>query len=92
MATIDDALARLQGALSLLEAAVARRIEAEDSQGDRETERLLMAEDRNRLAAELDAASARLATVNAATDEVGRRLERAIDTVEDVLDRTHPAS
>ncbi len=91
MATIDDALARLQGSLSLLEAAVARRIEAEDAQGDRETERRLMVEDRNRLAAELDAASARLVTMNAATDEVGRRLERAIDTVEDVLDRAHPA-
>ena len=87
MPLVEDALQRLNAALSRLEAAVARRMDAEASQGDRDIELALMEEDRARLAAELDAASARLARVTAATGDVGRRLERAIDTVEGVLDR-----
>ena len=83
MSLVDDAFQRLNTALARLEASV----EAEASRGDREIERALMEEDRARLAAELDAASARLARVTAATGDVGRRLERAIDTVEGVLDR-----
>ncbi|TXN26038.1 DUF4164 family protein, partial [Methylobacterium sp. WL93] len=38
----------------------------------------------------LDAASARLAEVEAAADTVGRRLDRAIGTVETVLARPDP--
>ena len=48
-----------------------------------------MAEDRARLAAALDAASARR-QVEAAADTVGRRLERAIGTVEAVLGAPGP--
>ena len=44
-----------------------------------------MAEDRARLAAALDAASARLAEMEATTGEVGSRLDRAIGAVERVL-------
>lgn len=82
-----DALHRLDAALGALEAAVARRLEADADPDDVEAERAIMAEDRARLAAALDAASARLATVEAAADAVGRRLDRAIGTVEGVLAR-----
>ena len=82
-----EALRRLEGALRLLEAAVARRLEADVDPDDVEAERAIMAEDRARLAAALDAASARLAEVEAAAETVGHRLERAIGTVETVLAR-----
>ena len=82
---IDAALSRLGDALDRLEAAVARRLEADADPDDVEAERAIMAEDRARLAAALDAASARLAEVEATTDAVGRRLDRAIGTVENVL-------
>ncbi|SFL60872.1 DUF4164 domain-containing protein [Methylorubrum salsuginis] len=82
---LEEAIGRLDAALALLETAVARRLEAERSRGDRETEFALLEEDRARLAAELDAAGARLARMNVTTGEVGRRLDRAIETVKDVL-------
>ena len=85
-----DALRRLDAALLQLEATVARRLEAEANPDDVEAERAIMAEDRARLAAALDAASARLAQVETAADTVGRRLERAIGTVEGVLGRPDP--
>lgn len=82
---LEEALHRLDTALALLETAVARKLEAERSRGDRETEFALLEEDRVRLAAELDAAGARLARMTSTTGEVNRRLDRAIETVEDVL-------
>ncbi|KQO50002.1 MULTISPECIES: DUF4164 domain-containing protein [unclassified Methylobacterium] len=85
---VDHALARLETALTRLEASVTHRLEAEREPGDLETELAIMAEDRARLAAELDAASARLATVEATTSDVGHRLGRAIEAVEGVL--AHP--
>lgn len=88
MSLVDDAFQRLDVALAMLEGAVARRVEAEAARGDHEIELSLMEEDRARLAAELDVASARLAQVTATTGDVGRRLARAIDTVESVLDRS----
>ena len=87
MASIDDAMARLDAAMALLEASVTRRLEADDKSGDRETELALMQEDRARLADELDAASARLARMTATTDDVERRLDRVIGTVQGVLHR-----
>ena len=87
MASIDDAFGRLDAALAMIEAAVARRLEADEARGDRETELALMEEDRMRLAAALDAASERLARVTAATGDVDERIDRAIVTVEGVLDR-----
>lgn len=87
MASTDEALRRLEAAVRLLEAAVARRLESVRLPGERETELAIMEEDRARLAAALDAASARLIEVEAAADEVDDRLCRAIDAVEDVLAR-----
>lgn len=84
---VERALARLDTALNRLEAAVTRRFEAARDPSDREIELAIMGEDRARLAAELDAASARLVMVEAAAGDVGDRLGRAIDTVEGVLAR-----
>ena len=71
---LEEALHRLDTALALLETAVARKLEAERSRGDRETEFALLEEDR-----------VRLARMTSTTGEVNRRLDRAIETVEDVL-------
>ena len=85
MASIDEAFHELDAALTRLEAAVTRRVEAERARGDRDVELALMAEDRARLAAELDAAGARLARMTAATGDVAHRIDRAIGTVAGVL-------
>jgi chromosome segregation ATPase len=85
--TVDEALERLEAALGLLEAAVARRIDGERRRGDLETELQIMQDDRARLAGELDGATARLNRAEAAADDVERRLGRAIGAVEGVLAR-----
>ena len=90
MALIEEAFARLDTVLAHLEAAVARRVEADAARGDHDIELALMDEDRTRLAAELDSASAQLARMTAVTGDVERRIERAIDTVEGALGRTPP--
>jgi hypothetical protein len=84
---IDAAFARLEAALTRLDAVVSRRLEAEAEPDDRDAELALMDEDRARLAAALDAASAQLAEVEATTGVVGQRLDRAIQTVQGVLGR-----
>ncbi len=89
--SLDDALKRLDGALDLLEASVARRLDAERRRGDLETELHIMQDDRSRLAVELDAALARLHRVEAAADDVGERIQRAMGAVRDVLAQADPA-
>jgi hypothetical protein len=85
---LDDALRRLEGALGLLEAAIARRLEAEKSRGDLETELQIMQDDRARLAVELDAAVTRLHRFEAVTDDVGRRVKQAMGAIQAVLERS----
>ncbi|MGU3546141.1 DUF4164 domain-containing protein [Methylobacterium sp. A52T] len=85
--SIDDALNRLEAAINRLDAVVQHRLETDAQPDDRDAELALMDEDRARLAVALDAASNRLATVSATTGEVGHRLDRAIETVQDVLGR-----
>lgn len=87
-AAVEEALRRLEASVSLLESAVTRRLDAERSHGDLETELEIMRDDRARLAAELDGATARLAEMQSVTEEVDHRLGRAIGTVEGVLGRT----
>ncbi len=84
---LADALRKLDSALSRLEAAAIRRLESEAAPDDRDAELALMNEDRARLASALDAASARLAQVEANSGEVGQRLDRAIAAVAGVLER-----
>ena len=85
--SLDDAVKRLEAALGLLEAAATRRVEAERRRGDLETELQIMQDDRARLAVELDGTMARLHRVEAAANDVGRRVERAVGAIRDVLGR-----
>jgi uncharacterized protein YicC (UPF0701 family) len=84
---LDDALKRLDGALGLLEASIARRLDAEKSRGDLETELQIMQDDRARLAVELDVALTRLRRYEAVTDDVGQRVKTAMGVIQDVLER-----
>jgi chromosome segregation ATPase len=93
-ASLEDALKRLDGAIGQLEAAVHRRLEVERRRGDLETELQIMQDDRARLAVELDSATARLNRTEAAARDVGERVQRAVDAIQDVLadaDADHPA-
>lgn len=87
---LDEALRRLEGAVGLMEAAVARRIEVERRRGDLETELQLMQDDRARLAVDLDGTLSRLRRHEAAAEDVGRRVERAAAVIGDVLARAEP--
>ena len=84
---LDDAVRRLENALGLLEAAAARRLEAERRRGDLEVELQIMQDDRARLAVELDGALTRLRRFEAAADDVSQRVRHAIGSIEDVLAR-----
>lgn len=84
---VDKALARLDGALAQLEAAARRRVEAERGRANLETELALMQDDRARLAAELDGATARLGDVETAAADVDQRLQRAMNVIGAVIER-----
>jgi uncharacterized protein YicC (UPF0701 family) len=86
MSSLDDALKRLDAAVSALEGAVRRRLEAERRRGDLETELQIMQDDRARLAVELDGTTARLARVETATQDVSRRVQLAVGAIRTVLD------
>ncbi len=83
--TLDEAMKRLDMALGLLEASVSRRLEADRRRGSLETELQLMQDDRARLAVELDGALARLRRAEAAAEDVGGRVRRAIGVIEEIL-------
>lgn len=82
---LDDAMKRLDSSLSLLEAAISRRLDADRRRGSLETELQLMQDDRSRLAVELDGALTRLHRFEAATDDVSKRVRQAIGAVQNVL-------
>jgi predicted methyltransferase len=92
MGALDEAMGRLDAALGALEATIARRLDLERRRGDLETELQIMQDDRARLAIDLDGTAARLARVEAAADDVSRRVDRAIGAVRAVLDRAEPAA
>ena len=85
--SLDDAMKRLDAALGLLEASVSRRFDLERRGGDLETELQIMQDDRARLAVELDGTVTRLNQVEAAAEDVARRVERAIGAVRQVMER-----
>jgi predicted nucleic acid-binding Zn-ribbon protein len=87
---LENALMRLDGALAQLEAAARRRVEAERGRANLETELALMQDDRARLAAELDGATARLGDVETAAADVDQRLERAMNVIGAVIARAQP--
>jgi predicted nucleic acid-binding Zn-ribbon protein len=82
---LDVAMKKLEGAIGLLEASVSRRLAAERTRADLETELQIMQDDRARLAVELDGASNRLSRVEAAAEDVGRRVNRAISAIQEVI-------
>ncbi|WP_349236429.1 DUF4164 domain-containing protein [Bosea vaviloviae] len=89
---LENALARLDGALAQLEAAARRRVDAERGRANLETELALMQDDRARLAAELDGATARLGDVETAAADVDQRLQRAMNVIGAVIARAQPDS
>jgi predicted nucleic acid-binding Zn-ribbon protein len=88
--SLEEAIGKLDSALGMLEAAVNRRIAVDHARADLETELQIMQDDRARLAVELDSASNRLGSVEAATQDVSRRVARAIATIEEVLAHQEP--
>jgi len=84
---LENALSRLERALTQLETAARRRIESERGSSNLETELTLMQDDRARLAAELDGTVARLRQVETAAEDVDQRLERALSVVGAVVER-----
>jgi hypothetical protein len=91
MATLEEAGKRLEAALTLLEISIGRRFDTASRRGDLETELQIMQDDRARLAVDLDGTTARLSQVEAATDDVARRVQRAIGAIRDVLEHAEPA-
>jgi chromosome segregation ATPase len=90
--SLEEALTRLNAALGQLEVSVARRLDAERRRGDLETELQIMQDDRARLAGDLDAALARLDRIEAAAQDVGRRVTRAAGAIREVVTRTDAAA
>jgi hypothetical protein len=82
---LDAALRRLNGALEAAEAAVGRAIDAADAARAREEELTAFADDRQRLAELLDVSAAQAEAAQATRQEVARRLDAAIASVEGVL-------
>ena len=86
MATsVEEAIKKLERAVSLLESAIVLKQDVEKRRGDIELELQLMQDDRVRLAEELDGTTNRLARMENVVTEVSARVEQAIETVEDVL-------
>ena len=85
-ASVEQALARLMASIAVLEVAAARRLEVDRSKGALETELALMQDDRARLAVELDGALARGNRLEATTEDLARRIDKAIGSVRSVLD------
>jgi len=82
---IAAAAQRLSLALDALDAAAERRRDADRDAQSLSDQLHALGSDRARLASELDDATARAKTFEAANREVGERLDRAIETIRGVL-------
>ncbi len=82
---IETALSRLRAAVASLEYAAARRAEQDRSKATLEMELALMQDDRTRLAVELDGALARAQRLEATTEEMAHRIDRAMGSIRGVL-------
>ncbi len=87
---IDVASKRLALALDALAAAVERRHEADRGEQTLDAQLHALGADRSRLAAELDAATARSRTLESVNREVAQRLDAAINTIRSVLAANQP--
>ena len=88
---MEEALKRLDAALGMMEVAVTRRLEAERSRADLETELQIMQDDRARLAVDLESSSRRVETLEATTRDVEQRVSRATAAVRAVLEEAGAA-
>ena len=84
---MEIATRRLAHALELLDAAIDRRVEMERSDARLSEQLHALGADRSRLAAELDAQTARSRRLEAANREIARRLDAAMNNIRSVLDR-----
>jgi uncharacterized protein DUF4164 len=83
---IDAATSRLMRALDALEAAAEQRREADLGRQELAAQVHALADDRSRLAADLDTAVARSRSLEHTTQEVGRRVDTAMDGIRSVLE------
>jgi hypothetical protein len=83
---IDAATKRLTLALDALDAAVERRLEADRGETRLADQVHALGADRARLAAELDAQTARARQLENANREIAQRLDSAIDNIRSVLE------
>lgn len=84
-ACLAEAVRTLYAALDRLDAASERRVKAESQRATLEEELAVLQDDRLKLAAELDGADARVRVLEAANDEVKRRLAYAGAEIRAVL-------
>lgn len=84
---LATALARLNKALESLDNAVSSSLESGVAAASTSEEIQLMAEDRSRLARDLDSSEDRAKRLEETNREVSRRLVAAMETVRNVLDR-----
>jgi hypothetical protein len=83
---IEAATRRLMLALDGLEAAAERRREADRVELGLADQLHVLGADRSRLASDLDAVMARARVLETTNQEVGRRLEAAIETIRSVIE------
>ncbi|NRG17376.1 DUF4164 domain-containing protein [Rhizobiales bacterium] len=83
---VDASLERLSRAISKLESAVERRLDADTSLGSLQDELQRLGEDRSQLAETLDKAEARANRLEEANREVSRRLVSAMESIRTVLE------
>jgi septal ring factor EnvC (AmiA/AmiB activator) len=84
---MEIATKRLAHALEVLDAAIDRRLEIERNDARLSEQLHALGADRSRLAAELDAQTARAHRLEDANREIARRLDAAMDNIRSVLDR-----
>ena len=82
---IESATRRLQSALEALNGAVGRRLDRDQGQAALASQVHAFDSDRARLAAELDAATARARALEGANREVAQRLDEAIATIRAIV-------
>jgi septal ring factor EnvC (AmiA/AmiB activator) len=85
---IETATRRLTQALDALEAAVERRREADRSESALAAQVQALGDDRSRLAADLDAVSARAKKLEVANRDVARRLDATMQSIRTVIERS----
>jgi hypothetical protein len=83
---IDAATRRLALALDALDAALDRRLDSDRSGSAQHTQFQVLGADRSRLAAELDAETARSRRLETVNREIAHRLDSAMDGIRAVIE------